>query len=94
MDDFLALLGDQAWKYAMRCAMHSGFAATSTYAIKQCTRLLPNIDDQKISSELKSLQRLLHGKIKVFTARFLDNVRRVLTFAQIISPAIDLVEFK
>ena len=56
--------------------MHSGFAATSTYAIKQCSRLLPTIDDQKTCSELKTLQRLLDGKIKI------------------LSPAIDLVEFK
>ncbi|KOS17301.1 Ran-specific GTPase-activating protein 30 [Escovopsis weberi] len=72
MDEFLSLVGVQAMRYAIR----SGIALTSSYAIGQCSRLLKSVDDKRLYSELRSLQTLLHGKIKV------------------ISPAIDLVEFK
>ncbi|TFB06666.1 Ran-specific GTPase-activating protein 30 [Trichoderma ghanense] len=72
MDDFLAAVGVQAMRYAIR----SGIALTSSYAIGQCSRLLKAVDDKGLYSELRTLQKLLDGKIKV------------------ISPAIDLVEFK
>ncbi|KAK5995046.1 Ran-specific GTPase-activating 30-like protein [Cladobotryum mycophilum] len=72
MDEFLTAVGVQAMRYAIR----SGIALTSSYAIGQCSRLLKSVDDKGLYSELRSLQTLLDGKIKV------------------ISPAIDLVEFK
>ncbi|KAH6605884.1 binding protein [Trichoderma cornu-damae] len=72
MDDFLAAVGVQAMRYAIR----SGIALTSSYAIGQCSRLLKAVDDKTLHSELRILQKHLDSKIKV------------------ISPAIDLVEFK
>ncbi|PTB77740.1 Ran-binding-domain-containing protein [Trichoderma longibrachiatum ATCC 18648] len=72
MDDFLAAVGVQAMRYAIR----SGIAFTSSYAIGQCSRLLKAVDDKSLHSELRALQKQLDSKIKV------------------ISPAIDLVEFK
>ncbi|KAL9483829.1 hypothetical protein ACSS6W_002618 [Trichoderma asperelloides] len=72
MDDFLAAVGAQAMRYAIR----SGIALTSSYAINQCSRLLKAVDDKSLHSELRLLQKQLHGKIKI------------------ISPAIDLIEFK
>ncbi|RFU79462.1 binding protein [Trichoderma arundinaceum] len=72
MDDFLAAVGVQAMRYAIR----SGIALTSSYAINQCSRLLKAVDDKNLHSELRTLQKHLDSKIKV------------------ISPAIDLVEFK
>ncbi|KAM0480975.1 hypothetical protein ACHAPX_003866 [Trichoderma viride] len=72
MDDFLAAVGAQAMRYAIR----SGIALTSSYAINQCSRLLKAVDDKNLQSELRVLQKQLDGKIKI------------------ISPAIDLIEFK
>ncbi|KAJ4319495.1 Ran-specific GTPase-activating protein 30 [Fusarium piperis] len=72
MDDFLAAVGVQAMKYAIR----SGITLTSTYALGQCSRLLKSVQDRTVYSELKSLQSTLDSKIKI------------------ISPAIDLIEFK
>ncbi|PTB69121.1 Ran-binding-domain-containing protein [Trichoderma citrinoviride] len=72
MDDFLAAVGVQAMRYAIR----SGIALTSSYAISQCSRLLKAVDDKSLHAELRTLQKHLDSKIKV------------------ISPAIDLVEFK
>ncbi|UPK90850.1 hypothetical protein LCI18_001785 [Fusarium solani-melongenae] len=72
MDDFLAAVGVQAMKYAIR----SGITLTSTYALGQCSRLLKSVEGRAIYTELKSLQSTLDSKIKI------------------ISPAIDLIEFK
>ncbi|WAO86504.1 Hypothetical protein NCS54_00378200 [Fusarium falciforme] len=72
MDDFLAAVGVQAMKYAIR----SGITLTSTYALGQCSRLLKSVEGRAVYSELKSLQSTLDSKIKI------------------ISPAIDLIEFK
>ncbi|KAI8721991.1 hypothetical protein NCS52_00341900 [Fusarium sp. LHS14.1] len=72
MDDFLAAVGVQAMKYAIR----SGITLTSTYALGQCSRLLKSVEGRAIYAELKSLQSTLDSKIKI------------------ISPAIDLIEFK
>ncbi|KAF4991393.1 hypothetical protein FGRMN_7852 [Fusarium graminum] len=72
MDEFLATVGVQAMRYAIR----SGIALTSSYAIGQCSRLLKSVEDKAVHDELKSLRNLLDCKI------------------QIISPAIDLIEFK
>ncbi|KAI8682705.1 hypothetical protein LRP88_05336 [Fusarium phalaenopsidis] len=72
MDDFLAAVGVQAMKYAIR----SGITLTSTYALGQCSRLLKSVEGRAVYAELKSLQSTLDSKIKI------------------ISPAIDLIEFK
>ncbi|KAJ4254342.1 Ran-specific GTPase-activating protein 30 [Fusarium torreyae] len=72
MDEFLATVGVQAMRYAIR----SGIALTSSYALGQCSRLLKSVEDKAVHAELKSLQNLLDSKIKI------------------ISPAIDLIEFK
>lgn len=61
MDDFLAAVGAQAMRYAIR----SGIALTSSYAINQCSRLLKVVDDKNLQSELRLLQKQLNGKIKV-----------------------------
>lgn len=61
MDDFLAAVGVQALRYAIR----SGIALTSSYALGQCSRLLKSVGDEKLHSELKSLRRRLDAKIKV-----------------------------
>ncbi|SPJ75494.1 related to RanGTP-binding protein [Fusarium torulosum] len=72
MDEFLATVGVQAMRYAIR----SGIALTSSYAIGQCSRLLKSVEDKAVHDELESLRNLLDCKIKI------------------ISPAIDLIEFK
>ncbi|PNY28096.1 Ran-specific GTPase-activating protein 30 [Tolypocladium capitatum] len=72
MDEFLASVRLAAWRYAIR----SGVALTSSYALDQFARLLGSVSDKNLYLELRTLQKLLDGKIKV------------------ISPAIDLVEFK
>ncbi|KAI5464768.1 RanGTP-binding protein-domain-containing protein [Mariannaea sp. PMI_226] len=72
MDEFLAVVGVQAMRYAIR----SGIALTSTYALGQCSRLLKSVEDKKLHSQLEALRKLLDVKIKI------------------ISPAIDLIEFK
>lgn len=61
MDALLERLGVQAVNFAIR----SGLALTSTYAARQCSRLLKTVDDKAIYAEIKSLQRLLDSKIKV-----------------------------
>lgn len=61
MDEFLATVGVQAMRYAIR----SGIALTSTYALGQCSRLLKSIDDKKLYVEFKALQNLLDSKMKV-----------------------------
>ncbi len=61
MDEFLAAVGVQAMRYAIR----SGIALTSSYAINQCSRLLKAVDDKDLHSELRILQKHLDSKIKV-----------------------------
>ncbi|KAL7938710.1 RanGTP-binding domain-containing protein [Trichoderma chlorosporum] len=63
MDDFLAAVGVQAMRYAIR----SGIALTSSYAISQCSRLLKAVDDKSLHSELRTLQKHLDSKIKVIS---------------------------
>ncbi|OPB36551.1 hypothetical protein A0O28_0056300 [Trichoderma guizhouense] len=63
MDDFLAAVGVQAMRYAIR----SGIALTSSYAINQCSRLLKTVDDKSLHSELRILQKHLDNKIKVIS---------------------------
>jgi len=61
MDALLERLGVQAVNFAIR----SGLALTSTYAARQCSRLLQTVNDKAIYAEIKSLQKLLNSKIKV-----------------------------
>jgi hypothetical protein len=61
MDDFLALIGAQALRYAIR----SGIALTSTYAVSQCSRLLATIKDHELQTKLQQLQTRLEIKLKV-----------------------------
>ena len=61
MDEFLAVVGVQAMRYAIR----SGIALTSTYALGQCSRLLKSVEVKDILTELKSLRKQLDSKIKV-----------------------------
>ncbi|KAJ4861834.1 ranGTP-binding protein domain-containing protein [Trichoderma breve] len=63
MDEFLAAVGVQAMRYAIR----SGIALTSSYAINQCSRLLKAVDDKNLHSELRILQKHLDSKIKVIS---------------------------
>ncbi|QYS95945.1 hypothetical protein H0G86_003211 [Trichoderma simmonsii] len=63
MDEFLAAVGVQAMRYAIR----SGIALTSSYAINQCSRLLKTVDDKSLHSELRILQKHLDNKIKVIS---------------------------
>ncbi|KAL6804041.1 RanGTP-binding domain-containing protein [Trichoderma sp. SZMC 28012] len=63
MDEFLAAVGVQAMRYAIR----SGIALTSSYAINQCSRLLKAVDDKNLHSELRILQKHLDNKIKVIS---------------------------
>lgn len=72
----------------MSYAIRSGIAITSTYAIKQCGRLMKTVDGQE-KQELAALQLRLDSKIKVCAPRlttFSSNT------GQIISPAIDMIE--
>lgn len=61
MDEFLAALGSQAMRYAIR----SGIAITSSYAINQCSRLLNSIGNPELHTQLKAQQELLEGKLRV-----------------------------
>lgn len=64
MDEFLGRLGIQAVNYAMRC----GISLTSTFALKQCSRLLKTVDNKPQHTELEALQKVLNSKIKVRNA--------------------------
>lgn len=98
MDALLAKLGSHAVNYAIR----SGIAITSTYAVNQCSRLLKTVDDKGVYTELKKLQKLLDSKIKVSgdysgstMLRVCPTKRPLANMSiQIVSPAIDLIEFK
>ncbi|KAK4119545.1 RanGTP-binding-like protein [Parathielavia appendiculata] len=72
MDAFLEYLGH----HAIRSATNYGFNLTFGYALQQCSRLLKSVNDKAVRTELKALQKLLDGKVKI------------------ISPALDLIEFK
>ena len=49
----------------MSYAIRSGIALTSTYALKQCSRLLKTVDGHD-KSELAAMQLRLDSKIKVY----------------------------
>ncbi|KAL5048280.1 hypothetical protein BDW71DRAFT_27648 [Aspergillus fruticulosus] len=63
MDAFLARLTQQAMNYAIR----SGIAITASYAIRQSSRLLQNVDKSAERDELLALQRRLESKIQVIS---------------------------
>ena len=74
----------------MSYAIRSGIAITSTYAIKQCGRLLKTVGGQE-KQEIAVLQLRLDSKIKVNTLLLrLDGT--LSNMGQIISPAIDMIE--
>lgn len=62
MEQFLSLVGMQAVKLAVR----SGIALTSSYALKQYSGFLKNIDNEHLHAELKALRDTLDNKIKVY----------------------------
>ncbi|KAF7716006.1 Uncharacterized protein PECH_001913 [Penicillium ucsense] len=62
MEVFLARLTQQAMNYAIR----SGIAITATYAMRQSSRLLKNVDG-KDREELLALQQRLDSKIQVIS---------------------------
>ncbi|KAK4172055.1 putative Ran-specific GTPase-activating protein [Triangularia setosa] len=92
MDALLTNLGYQTVNFAIK----SGIALTSKYAVQQCARLLKTVDDKSVYAELKSLQKLLNTKIKVWPSTLTLSVTQGwLTFdSQIVSPAIDLILLK
>jgi len=91
MDALLARLGYQAVNYAMRC----GIALTSNFAVQQCARLLKTGDDRGVYAELKSLQDVLSSKIRVRCPGPAERDSLPwLTPLQIISPLLDLIQFK
>lgn len=62
MDILLSNVTKQAMNYAIR----SGIAITSTYAIRQCSRLLKTVDGQ-LKEELSTLQLRLESKIRIIS---------------------------
>ncbi|KAF3048710.1 hypothetical protein E8E11_008810 [Didymella keratinophila] len=62
MEVLLAKVTQQAMSYAIR----SGIAITSTYAIKQCGRLMKTVDGQE-KQELAALQLRLDSKIRIIS---------------------------
>ncbi|KAJ5595032.1 uncharacterized protein N7459_001240 [Penicillium hispanicum] len=62
MDVFLTRLTQQAMNYAIR----SGIAITASYAMRQSSRLLKNVDGED-RDELLSLQQRLESKIQVIS---------------------------
>lgn len=61
MEQFLSLVGMQAVKLAVR----SGIALTSTYALKQYSTFLKTVDDDQLYVEFKALKDALDHRIKV-----------------------------
>lgn len=61
MEQFLSLVGMQAVKLAVR----SSIALTSSYALKQYSTFLKTVDDKQLFEELKVLESSLDNKIKV-----------------------------
>ncbi|KAL4919877.1 putative RanGTP-binding protein [Aspergillus aurantiobrunneus] len=63
METFLARLTQQAMNYAIR----SGIAITASYAIRQSSRLLQNVDKSVERDELLVYQQRLESKIQVIS---------------------------
>ncbi|KAK0640975.1 RanGTP-binding protein-domain-containing protein [Cercophora newfieldiana] len=76
MDALVETVKQLGWKQAQQILFTAAVKPTVEYTIKACSRLLKGVDDKAIHAELKTLQKLLDGKVKI------------------ISPSIDLIEFK
>src|ERR1700761_7272578 len=63
MDIFLGRVTSQAMNYAIR----SGITITTTYAIKQCGRLLKETPRSQQREELMQLQLRLESKIRIIS---------------------------
>ncbi|KAI7093364.1 hypothetical protein KC352_g39889, partial [Hortaea werneckii] len=63
MDAFLKAVTAQTFNFAIR----SGITITSTYAIKQCSRLLRESPKSKAHAELQALQIRLESKIRIIS---------------------------
>ncbi|KAI1336973.1 Ran-binding-domain-containing protein [Xylariaceae sp. FL0016] len=84
MDAFLARLSYQATSYAIRSCL----ALTSTYVVKQSSKLLQVIDDRPLRTELGHLQRRLARKIEVrHTPHCQDG-------SQLVSPILESIELR
>ncbi|KAK0617118.1 RanGTP-binding protein-domain-containing protein [Immersiella caudata] len=76
MDAFVDAVKQLGLKQAQHILFTAAVKPTVEYTIKACSRLLKGVDDKAIYAELKALQKILDGKVKI------------------ISPSIDLIEFK
>ncbi|KAK8190396.1 RanGTP-binding protein-domain-containing protein [Phyllosticta capitalensis] len=63
MDLLLSKVTQQAMNYAIR----SGIVITSSYAMKQCSRLLKSVGNVEEKQELATLQRRLQSKIQIIS---------------------------
>ncbi|KAF4310674.1 hypothetical protein GTA08_BOTSDO13776 [Botryosphaeria dothidea] len=63
MDVLLSKVTQQAMNYAIR----SGIVITSSYAMKQCSRLIRSVDNSVEKQELAALQLRLEGKIRIIS---------------------------
>ncbi|KAK7517656.1 RanGTP-binding protein-domain-containing protein [Phyllosticta citriasiana] len=63
MDILLSKVTQQAMNYAIR----SGIVITSSYAMKQCSRLLKSVGNIEDRQELATLQRRLEAKIRIIS---------------------------
>jgi hypothetical protein len=75
MDAFVETLKQMGLKQAQHLLIAAAVKPTFDYTIKACSRLLKGVDDKAIYAELKALQKVLDGKVKVgprFFPRFLE----------------------
>ncbi|KAL0256754.1 Ran-specific GTPase-activating protein 30 [Diplodia seriata] len=63
MDLLLSKVTQQAMNYAIR----SGIVITSSYAMKQCSRLIKSVDSSTEKQELAALQLRLESKIRIIS---------------------------
>ncbi|KAB2571235.1 Ran-specific GTPase-activating protein 30 [Lasiodiplodia theobromae] len=63
MDILLSKVTQQAMNYAIR----SGIVITSSYAMKQCSRLIKSVDNSTEKQELADLQLRLESKIRIIS---------------------------
>ncbi|GME23686.1 hypothetical protein GTA08_BOTSDO13776 [Neofusicoccum parvum] len=63
MDILLSKVTQQAMNYAIR----SGIVITSSYAMKQCSRLVKSVDNAVEKQELAALQMRLESKIRIIS---------------------------
>jgi hypothetical protein len=96
MDSFVDAVKQLGWKQAQQILFTAAVKPSVEYAIKSCSRLVKSVDDKAIHAELKTLQKLLDVKVKVGVPNqpIASACRSWTNTAQIISPSIDLIEFK